>query len=273
MQAGKTKVLLVVLCLVIAGVLAIMLYLFLSCHPPVKEVSKAKALLMEAQGSGAQKYASEKYKEAENLLSQAQAEAKTECKKSWKTVKLAQQKAQKAKEAAIKAKAQAKMAALKAIQAAQQTLKEAREAGALQYAPDLYQAAETLLRKTQRDFQAENYIQSKEEADKAAQLAFKAEKATIRVKEELAKRQKAKPTTYMVKRRECLWVISSYPQIYGDPFLWPLIYWSNKAQIHDPDLIYPGQAFTIPRDLSPQEKNKAVYFSKHRGPWSLFDGK
>jgi hypothetical protein len=67
--------------------------------------------------------------------------------------------------------------------------------------------------------------------------------------------------------------IMLYLFLNGDPFLWPLIYWTNKVQIHDPDLIYPGQAFIIPRNFTSHEKEKAIYFSKYRGPWSLFDGK
>lgn len=273
MQAGKTKILLMILCLVIAGFFAIALFYFLSCHPPVKEISKARALLTEAEKAGAPQYALEKYKEAENLLSQAKAESKTACRKSWKTVKLAQQKASEAKESAVKAKAQAQTEASKAIENASQALGQAKEAEAPKYAPNLYQAATNLLKEAQKDFQGGNYLKSKEEADKAAQLALKAKEVALKVKKELARRLKAKPTTHAVKKGECLWIISGYPKVYGDPFMWPLIYWANRAQIHDPDLIYPGQALAIPRNFTPHEKEKVIYFSKHRGPWSLFDGK
>jgi len=57
--------------------------------------------------------------------------------------------------------------------------------------------------------------------------------------------------TYTVRlipeRRDCLWRIAEYDEIYGDPFRWPEIYSANKDQIKDPDLIFPGQVFTIPR--------------------------
>jgi hypothetical protein len=57
--------------------------------------------------------------------------------------------------------------------------------------------------------------------------------------------------TYTVRlipeRRDCLWRIAEYDYVYGDPFRWPEIYSANKDQIKDPDLIYPGQVFTIPR--------------------------
>lgn len=75
---------------------------------------------------------------------------------------------------------------------------------------------------------------------------------------------------YKVVRGDNLWNISKAK--YLNPFMWPLIYWANKEQIKDPDLIFPGQVFKIRKDVD-ADKAKAVDYSKHRGPWSLFDGK
>ena len=55
------------------------------------------------------------------------------------------------------------------------------------------------------------------------------------------------PTNHMVAKGECLWKIAEYAQVYNDPFMWPLIYKANRDQIKDPDLIYPGQQFQLPR--------------------------
>jgi len=44
--------------------------------------------------------------------------------------------------------------------------------------------------------------------------------------------------------KDTLWWISD--KWYKDPVLWPSIYEINKAQIKDPDRIFPGQAFDIP---------------------------
>lgn len=243
------------------------------CHPPVKQISMAKAQLMEAQEAGAPQYAPEKYKEAQSLVSQAEAESKKACRESWKTVKLAQKKIMEAKEAALKKKAQTKTAAQNAIDKAQTALREAKEADAPRYAPDLYQAACNVLKGAVKSFKGEDYIQALQQAKRAAQLAKKAREAAIRVKEELAKRGKAKTTTHVVQKGECLWIISGYPRIYNDSLLWPLIYWANKAQIKDPDLIYPGQVLSLPRSVPGEEKEKAASFARQRGPWSLFDGK
>ncbi len=81
------------------------------------------------------------------------------------------------------------------------------------------------------------------------------------------------PMLHKVKKGECLWIISSYKEIYNDPFMWPLIYKANKDKIKDPDLIFPGQVFSIERMYTESEKNSAIHFAKTRGKWSLFDGK
>ncbi len=66
------------------------------------------------------------------------------------------------------------------------------------------------------------------------------------------------------ERRDCLYRISEYPEIYDDPTQWPKIYRGNKGQIDGgynrylqnveeskysraQDLIFPGQVFDIPR--------------------------
>ncbi len=54
---------------------------------------------------------------------------------------------------------------------------------------------------------------------------------------------------YIVKKKtpsDCLWRISGYKDIYGNPRLWTRIYKANKAKIKNPDLIYPKQKFDIP---------------------------
>lgn len=51
---------------------------------------------------------------------------------------------------------------------------------------------------------------------------------------------------YKVLRGDNLWNISKKEQIYDDPYMWPRIYRKNKAQIKDPDLIYPNQVLAVP---------------------------
>ena len=42
-----------------------------------------------------------------------------------------------------------------------------------------------------------------------------------------------------------LWALSQ--NYYGDPTRYPVIYEANKSQIHNPNLIYPGQVFVVPK--------------------------
>jgi len=46
--------------------------------------------------------------------------------------------------------------------------------------------------------------------------------------------------------RDCLWNIAGKMEIYGDPFLWPKIWQTNKELIRNPDIIHPGQVLTLP---------------------------
>jgi nucleoid-associated protein YgaU len=42
-----------------------------------------------------------------------------------------------------------------------------------------------------------------------------------------------------------LWEISR--NYYGDPTRYPVIYEANRAQIHNPNVIFPGQVFVVPK--------------------------
>ena len=45
-----------------------------------------------------------------------------------------------------------------------------------------------------------------------------------------------------------LWALSK--TYYGDPTHYPVIYEANRAQIHNPNVIYPGQVFVVPKSDS-----------------------
>jgi hypothetical protein len=78
-------------------------------------------------------------------------------------------------------------------------------------------------------------------------------------------------TSYSVVRGDNLWNISAKDEVYADPYQWPLIYKTNRDQIKDADLIYPGQVFDIDQNASPSEIDAAVNHAKTRGAWSLGD--
>ncbi len=68
------------------------------------------------------------------------------------------------------------------------------------------------------------------------------------------------PTSHTVVKGECLWWIAEYKQIYNDPFMWPMIFKANRDKINDPDLIYPGQVFQVPRsyELDQVKENRKM---------------
>jgi len=80
----------------------------------------------------------------------------------------------------------------------------------------------------------------------------------------------ALPVSHTVTKGECLWWIAEYKHVYNDPFMWPLIYKANRGKIKNPDLIYPGQQFEVPRYGFDLEDVKAA--RKDAGaPWKALE--
>ena len=71
-----------------------------------------------------------------------------------------------------------------------------------------------------------------------------------------------KPSTYVVKKGDCLWNISK--RVWGDPTKWPILFATNEAHIKNPNLIYPGQKFTIPTTITKEELRKATELAQER---------
>lgn len=64
---------------------------------------------------------------------------------------------------------------------------------------------------------------------------------------------------------ETLYSLAGRKDIYGDPLLWPLIYEANRDQIKDPQQIFEGQDFTIPRDKNGKEEELARRKARESG--------
>ncbi|WJW76071.1 LysM peptidoglycan-binding domain-containing protein [Thiohalobacter sp. IOR34] len=106
------------------------------------------------------------------------------------------------------------------------------------------------------------------EAGTAAVLAAEGKRAydiLSKLEAELA----AASIQYTVVKGDSLWAISGKPDIYNNPYQWPLIYKANSDKIKDADLIYPGQNFSIDRNPSAAEVDAAINHAKTRGAWSL----
>ncbi|PYT08335.1 MAG: hypothetical protein DMF49_05545 [Acidobacteria bacterium] len=229
--------------------------------------------LEEAKASCAEVYAPEAFSKAAGLVDQAEATAGT-----WHKLR-ARRLAREARAAIETARAEsrekqeaARLVAAKAIEAVSAEIARAEEEGAGKEAAAELNRAKAGLADAQR-------LSRRRAAEEEAARRKRAEEK--RAEEETARRKRAEEITarrrdrWTVTRGECLWLIASQPNIFGDPFKWPLIYWVNRWQIGDPDLIFPGQNFRIPRDSSPEEVEKAIHTARQRvwpTPNYLFDG-
>jgi len=184
---------------------------------------------------------------------------------------------------AQEARDKAKTDAEAAIKKAEQALDGARQAEAPTLNASGFKQAESKLGEAKNAMRDPcKYYDAKKLAEDAARQADNARQAAIaekkriederrraeeerRRKEEEARRleeerrMKMSPPTYVVERGDYLWRISGMETVYKNPIFWPLIFEANTGQIQDPDLIYPGQELTIPRDMSDQEMMDKLY--------------
>lgn len=275
--------------------------------PPTKEIGDAEAAVSAAKLAEADIYVPKEYQSAEEMLAQAKAEVdqkeyKLALNSAVETIALAET----AKDHAITAKEEAKIKAGKIIEDLKAALKEAEAAEALKYYASNYNKLSGILKEIESDYAAEKYLdviskgevaiadakelaassrlaaaeEIRRKAEEEARLAAEAEArrkaeedARLAAEAEARRIASLKTPSHLVNKGECLWAISEYEKIYDNPFQWPLIYKANRSQISDPDLIFPGQDFKIPRSASGEEINQALYMARNRGPWSLYDGR
>ncbi|MEE8558734.1 MAG: LysM peptidoglycan-binding domain-containing protein [Myxococcota bacterium] len=62
---------------------------------------------------------------------------------------------------------------------------------------------------------------------------------------------------HVVEAGDTLWSISAKPDVYDDPYLWPVIYKFNRDQIQDPARIYPQQHLLIPIHVEEPARSEA----------------
>ena len=62
---------------------------------------------------------------------------------------------------------------------------------------------------------------------------------------------------HVVAPGDSLWSIAAQPDVYDDPYLWPVIYRFNRDQIVDPALIYPEQHLVIPVRIDEETRRSA----------------
>lgn len=159
---------------------------------------------------------------------------------------------------------------------ASEDISSALDNQAIDYAPDLMARAKELFQKGEQ-FQDDRGCQLKKSLHyfhTSAQSAEKANKKTVGEKIKLKEREEArklqekkkastpekakeKITEWIVANGENLWTISSHNEVYGNPLFWPLLFWANRSQIKNPNLIYSHQRLKIPRDFQEEDLKKA----------------
>jgi len=250
-----------------------------------KELEAASVSISDSKQVCGDVYAANAFQNAQRKLDEARAAAdKKECRRAKDLAKEAKALAEQAKTEAVRRGEEARAAAVANLSAARDLLSRAEgvlkgmgeDAGAAPFSSRL-----TSLRELES--KVESQLKSSgcdlllaEEGSKT--LLAGAKKLSADVESYSAsggarEQVTVGGATHSVVRGECLWRIAGYPTTYSDPFLWPLIYSANRDHIKDPDLIFPGQVFDIPRDATNADKDKAKHKARTRGPWSLHDGK
>jgi LysM repeat protein len=71
-------------------------------------------------------------------------------------------------------------------------------------------------------------------------------------------------TRYTVAEGDNLSRIAEQNAVYGDGYLWPLIFKANTDKLSDPEKLKPGMVLVIPRNLSQPEIDAASSYAKKR---------
>lgn len=96
-------------------------------------------------------------------------------------------------------------------------------------------------------------------------LADGSSKAAYDILSALVAELQATRITYIVKKGDSLWTIAGRADVYGNPFLWPLIFRDNANAIKNADDLYPKQALTIAKYPLRTDARAAAAYSMHRG--------
>ena len=255
-----------------AAAVGMMVLAVACCRKAPKEVGDATSAVSDLQKSCAPVYAASAVQDAQSSLNKANdLVANHKCGDAKKEAVATMQKVKVASDASGVEQAKAAKDAEASVNSAKEAIKAAEDAQAPQYAASTYQQARAALDEALQLWQASscNFYKVIDAAKRSQGLANRAkseaeaEIARIKAEEERKRLEaeaalRAKPVSYTVQKHDNLWKISAMDKIYGNPFLWPLIWDSNRDLIKDhPDLIYPAWVFKINRTYSDQDAKKA----------------
>ncbi len=203
--------------------------------PPVAEMTDAKDVVARAYAAGAVDFAPGEYQLASSALQAAEQQINDhEYRQAARTLELVKRYAGEALSLTETAKAK--------IAAEQATAAELKRRAELKKQQELKRQAE--LRK-QQELKQQQELKKKKKAPVA-------QKKTVPVKKKPVLVGKVE-----VQAGENLAQIAARKEVYGDPYLWPLIYKANRDQIKDPTKIFTGQVFVVPRDKNRDDAEAA----------------
>src|SRR3990172_7878806 len=78
-------------------------------------------------------------------------------------------------------------------------------------------------------------------------------------------------SVYVIREGDTLWDISG--SVYGDSFVWPLIYRYNLTRVDNPDIIEPDQILIVYKNITDREKLDARRKAMVRGDWRTWSDK
>lgn len=277
------------------GIWCLFVGLYGCVKQPMKEIANAEVALAAARSSGAEKYLMEEYKDVEKKLGEARLMAEEQKYKIARVLALeSADEARQVKSQAERVKEEARKDAEKALAITHKAICELEEKRAINYDIEEYMAILDLFREVQKEYDEERYLQVIEKAGSITQRCNALQKKVREIEaqkkveylrfekrkhlkktEGLVEEKKKKPEMkeHVVQFGDCLWKICQEAQVYNNPLIWPIVYKANRSQIRDPDLIYPGQRFIIPRELAEDQMEGASLEAKSRGSWSLYDNK
>jgi len=84
--------------------------------------------------------------------------------------------------------------------------------------------------------------------------------------QELNAQLQSETRSYVVQEGESLWHVAGQQAVYGNSYLWPLVWQANKDKVKQPYQLYKGLRLTVPAHPTVQEVSQALADSKASGP-------
>jgi nucleoid-associated protein YgaU len=68
--------------------------------------------------------------------------------------------------------------------------------------------------------------------------------------------------SYVVQDNESMWHVAGQPEVYGNSYLWPLVWQANRDKVKKPGQLYKGLRLVIPAHPTAEEVAQALAYSK-----------